>query len=300
MTHFLTAQKFDPLVHINLKNIKVGQISFFNVAMFKSAQVPWTYFYFQPKDLLKEEWDDLEEVTDHLDENGKVFSFTGLVESGGKVMCYGMKGAELCIRNTASGDVEKHAWCCDDDSNNFENVIHLKDYLVFQCIRCELVLYNPRKKEKIRSTFDQQIYNVATGQNNTLFVEFHDDKIIEYDCSNGKFEVKRKITKAKPYDYMCYIPSKDWLAFTDDKVSSPTIEAISCGNSEIVFCEPTGETKFLGYHEELNALIQCVVRSDSIGRRETEVRVLCLENGRHVKNVDLIDKYDTVYDIVVS
>ena len=44
MTYFLTTQKFDPLLHINLENIKVGQISFLNVAMFKSAQVPWTYF----------------------------------------------------------------------------------------------------------------------------------------------------------------------------------------------------------------------------------------------------------------
>ena len=44
MTYFLTTQKFDPLLHINLENIKVRQISFLNVAMFKSAQVPWTYF----------------------------------------------------------------------------------------------------------------------------------------------------------------------------------------------------------------------------------------------------------------
>ena len=46
MIHFSTTQKFDPLLHINLENIKVGQISFLNVATFKSAQVPWTYFFF--------------------------------------------------------------------------------------------------------------------------------------------------------------------------------------------------------------------------------------------------------------
>ena len=44
MIHLSTTQKFDPLLLINLENIKVGQISFLNVATFKSAQVPWTYF----------------------------------------------------------------------------------------------------------------------------------------------------------------------------------------------------------------------------------------------------------------
>ena len=44
VTHFLTTKKFDPLLHINLQNIKVGQIFFLNFATFKSAQVPWTYF----------------------------------------------------------------------------------------------------------------------------------------------------------------------------------------------------------------------------------------------------------------
>ena len=43
MIHLSTTQKFDPLLLINLENIKVGQISFLNVATFKSAQVPWTY-----------------------------------------------------------------------------------------------------------------------------------------------------------------------------------------------------------------------------------------------------------------
>ena len=46
---FLTTQKFDSLSfkytkNTNLENIKVGQISFLNLATFKSAQVPWTYF----------------------------------------------------------------------------------------------------------------------------------------------------------------------------------------------------------------------------------------------------------------
>ena len=45
MIHLSTTQKFDPLLLINLENIKVGQISFLNVATFKSAQVPWTYFF---------------------------------------------------------------------------------------------------------------------------------------------------------------------------------------------------------------------------------------------------------------
>ena len=47
---FLTTQKFDSLSfkytkNTNLENMKVGQISFLNLATFKSAQVPWTYFY---------------------------------------------------------------------------------------------------------------------------------------------------------------------------------------------------------------------------------------------------------------
>ena len=45
MIHLSTTQKIDPLLLINLENIKVGQISFLNVATFKSAQVPWTYFF---------------------------------------------------------------------------------------------------------------------------------------------------------------------------------------------------------------------------------------------------------------
>ena len=45
MIHLSTTQKFDPLLLINLENIKVGQISFLNVATFKSAQVPWTYIF---------------------------------------------------------------------------------------------------------------------------------------------------------------------------------------------------------------------------------------------------------------
>ena len=45
MIHLSTTQKFNPLLLINLENIKVGQISFLNVATFKSTQVPWTYFF---------------------------------------------------------------------------------------------------------------------------------------------------------------------------------------------------------------------------------------------------------------
>ena len=49
---FLTTQKFDSLSfkytkNTNLENIKVGHISFLNLATFKSAQVPWTYFLTQ-------------------------------------------------------------------------------------------------------------------------------------------------------------------------------------------------------------------------------------------------------------
>ena len=69
---FLTTQKFDSLSfkytkNTNLENIKVGQISFLNLATFKSAQVPWTYFFLILRVLLWNEHENLHELSETFD-----------------------------------------------------------------------------------------------------------------------------------------------------------------------------------------------------------------------------------------
>ena len=160
-------------------------------------------FYFQPKDLLKDKWDDLLEVKTLLNKNGKKFnSFYFLRGKGDTAYLYGAIDQMLLGLNVVSGVLDDHAWCCDD-VKNFLDVVHLEDYLVFQCVKCNLVLCDQRRKEKIRTTIPQEGCFIVKGQNNILYMGC-DDKIIELDCSNRRFKTIRRVSSIPIFPIFSY------------------------------------------------------------------------------------------------